>query len=333
MKKFSTLLESCATADVNPGNDVSLGVSNHYTPVQNIVTNVRNLFAIILPVVASVAEDGVSVKLNSVRFVNQEEINKVLYQPVWQAQSLYSYIVSQGLDLVKTVNLGLYWVVYFSPSDIKQAAPGVEPPKTTCKEQLEEEVEMFSLVTESSDDDEELKDLTKEKLNELIQSKDKVKAAKALELMVGQEMELPREYYFAGVKDKQGNESIALRWKYTVKRPKGMTAEVTRSLLNIYGLDKDGIWVSDFDEDSMFVLPEEVKKLIEHVLEFLGAEKTDDPCVWDLSGEKKDTKKDEETEKKEEDTKEDDKPAEKKEEGTSSEDVEDDKSRDENDLL
>ena len=285
----------------------------------------------ILPVVASVAEDGVSIKLNSVRFVNQEEINKVLYQPVWQAQSLYSYIVSQGLDLVKTVNLGLYWVVYFSPSDIQQAVPGLEPSKTTCKEQLEEEVEMFSLVTESSDDDEELKDLTKEKLNELIQSKDKVKAAKAIELMVGQEMELPREYYFAGVKDKQGNESIALRWKYTVKRPKGMSAEITRSLLNIYGLEKDGVWVSDFDKDSMFILPEEVKKLIEHILEFLGAEKTDDPCVWDLSGEKKDTNKEEETEK-EEDTKEEPKSGENKD-NASSEDVEDDKSRDENDLL
>ena len=190
---------------------------------------------------------------------------------------------------------------------------------------------MFSLVTESSDDDEELKDLTKEKLNELIQSKDKVKAAKAIELMVGQEMELPREYYFAGVKDKQGNESIALRWKYTVKRPKGMSAEITRSLLNIYGLEKDGVWVSDFDKDSMFILPEEVKKLIEHILEFLGAEKTDDPCVWDLSGEKKDTNKEEETEK-EEDTKEEPKSGENKD-NASSEDVEDDKSRDENDLL
>ena len=77
--------------------------------------------------------------------------------------------------------------------------------------------------------------------------------------------------------------------------------------------------------------PEEVKKLIEHILEFLGAEKTDDPCVWDLSGEKKDTNKEEETEK-EEDTKEEPKSGENKD-NASSEDVEDDKSRDENDLL
>lgn len=336
MKKFSSLMESCTTADVNQGNSLSLGVTNHYTPVQNIVTNLRNLFTIIIPVVASVAEDGVSVKLNSNRFVNKEEINKVLYQPVYQSQSIYSYITAQGLDLVKMVNLGLYWVVYFCPSDIKTAEPGVEPDAAAypCEGQVEEEAEMFNFTINESDDDEELKDLTKEKISELIDNKDKVKSAKQLELLVGQEMELPREYYFAGVKDKQGNESIALRWKYTVKRPKGLTAELTRSLLNIYGNTKDGIWVGDFDDDSLFSLPEEVKKLIENILEFLGAEKTNDPCVWSLDGDKKDDKSDKDEEKKDDepkdtDKKDDDKKDDKKDE----EDVEDDKSREDNDLL
>ena len=334
MKKFSEIFtEACVTSDVNQGNSLALGVSNHYTPVQNIVTNVRNLFSIIIPVVASVAEDGVSVKLNSSKFVNKEEINKILYQPVYQSQSLSSFIMSQGLNVVKMVNLGMYFVVYFSPSDIKQAAPGIEanPASFPCEGQIEEEAEMYNFLINESDDDEELKDLTKEKLNELIQSKDKVKAAKALELMVGQEMELPREYYFAGVKDKQGNESIALRWKYTVKRPKGMTAEVTRSLINIYGLDKDGIWVGDFDEDSMFKLPDEVKKLIESVIDFLGAEKTDDPCVWDLSGEKKDDgKEDEDTSNRNDGNKEKERAEGGKE---NDEDVENDKSREEGDDL
>lgn len=337
MKKFSEIFtESCATSDVNPGNALNLGVANHYTPVQNIVTNVRNLFSIIVPVVASIAEDGVSVKLNSSKFVNKEEINKILYQPVYQSQSLYSYIVSQGLDLVKMINLGMYFVVYFSPRDIKQAMPGAEanPAAFPCEGQIEEETEIFNFTINENEDDEELKDLTKEKLNELIQSKDKVKAAKALELMVGQEMELPREYYFAGVKDKQGNESIALRWKYTVNRPKKMTAEVTRSLINIYGLDKDGVWVGDFDEDSMFKLPDEVKKLIENILDFLGAEKTDNPCVWDLSGEKKDSD-DKEEETKDNPNRNDGNKEKDREEGgkENDEDVEDDKSRSESDDL
>lgn len=332
MKRFSKLNESCVTSDVNQGNALSLGVSNHYTPVQNIVTNIRNLFSMIIPVVASVAEDGVSVKLNSSKFVNKESILGIINQPVYQAQSLNSFISQQGLDLIKMINLGQYWVVYFSPRDIKQAMPGVEPTPALApvKEQVEEEVEMDTLISES-DDDEELKDLTKQKLAEIIAMKDKVKAAKQFELLVSSEIELPREYYFAGVKDKQGNESIALRWKYTLKRPKGMTSEVTRSLINIYGIDKDGIWVGDFDEDSMFKLPDEVKKLIENILDFLGAEKTDDPCVWSLEEKAEDSKKDEEEKKEEEPTTEE--PKEENPEKKDSEDVEDDSSRNENDLL
>ena len=333
MKRFSKLNESCVTSDVNQGNALSLGVTNHYTPVQNIVTNIRNLFSMIIPVVASVAEDGVSVKLNSSKFVNKESIDRLINQPVYQAQSLNTYISQQGLDLIKMINLGQYWIVYFSPRDIKQAMPGVEPTPAIApvKEQIEEEVEIETLVTES-DDDEELEDLTKEKLKEIIQMKDKVKAAKQFELLVSSEVELPREYYFAAVKDKQGNESIALRWKYTIKRPKGMSAEVTRSLINIYGLDKDGVWVGDYAEDSMFKLPDEVKKLIETVLDFIGAEKTDDESVWSLA-EKDDSKSNKEgdEEKKDEEPSKEETPTEEPEK-KDSEDVEDDKSRDENDL-
>ena len=109
-----------------------------------------------------------------------------------------------------------------------------------------EEVEMSSLIKES-DDDEELEDVQKKKVSEIINSKDKVKAAKQLELLITQQLELPREYYFAGVKSKDGDESIALRWKYTRRRPQGKTAENVRSILNIFNDSKEGIWVQDFD--------------------------------------------------------------------------------------
>ena len=336
MKKFSNLNEACVTSDVNPGNSLAIGVSNHYTPVQNIVTNIKNLFSMIIPIVASVAEDGVSVKLNSSKFVSKSEVSKLLNQPIYQSQSLKTFISQQGLDLIKMINVGQYWVVYFCPSDIKQAMPGLEanPSSMPVKEQFLEEVEMDSFLSES-EDDEELKDLTKQKLSEIIQMKDKVKAAKQFELLVSSEMELPREYYFAGVKDKQGNESIALRWKYTIKRPKKMTSEVTRSLINIYGIEKDGVWVADFDEDSFFKLPDEVKKLVENILDFIGASKTDDPCVWSLEEKEEEPKKEEE--KKEEEPKKEEKPAEKseeKKEDSNEEDTEDNKSRgEENDLL
>ena len=68
MKKFSTLVEHCLTSDVNPGNSVDLGVTNHLTPINNILTNVRNLYSDV-DIVAAVAEDGVSIKVHSSRFV------------------------------------------------------------------------------------------------------------------------------------------------------------------------------------------------------------------------------------------------------------------------
>lgn len=326
MKKFSkSINEGCVTADVNPGNAYSnTGVMNHLTPVGNIVTQIRNLFSPLTGVVASVAEDGFSVKLNSSKFVSKEEVNKILYDMTSMRNvSIDSLIRQSGLNVQKLIPIGQYFVVYYSPSDIKGAKPGVEPEPANlpCKEMLSidnDEVEMFAFITES-DDDEELKDITKEKINELIKAKDKVKAAKQLELLVTQEMELPREYYFAGVKSKDGDESIALRWKYTRKRPHNKSSESVRSILNIFDDSDEGVWVQDYVKDSMFQLPDEVKKLIESVLEFLGAEKTNDPAVWSLKDTDKKDKKDEEEKK---DDKEEDKKSNKEES-----DDEDDNSR------
>ena len=234
------------------------------------------------------AADGVSIKLNCSRFVSKDEINKTLYNyNIMRGTCLANYIQAQGLDKIKVVNVGQFFVVYFSPSDIVTAEPAAEPAPANlpCKEMLDLgvwETEMISLIKES-DDDEELQDITKAKIKEIVSGKDKVKGAKQLELLVAQEMELPREYYFAGVKDKAGNESIALRWKYTRRAAKKQTAEMSRSLINIYDDSKEGVFVADFDKDAMFQLPDEVKKLIENILEFLRAEKTNDPCVFSLT--------------------------------------------------
>ena len=311
--------ESCITSDVNPGNALSTtGVTNHYTPVQNILTNVKNLYACRMSIAASLAEDGFSIKLNSSKFVSEDEIRRMLYTPLDRTTiPLAQYIISQGLDSVKMIKVGDFYVVYFSPKDIKAAEPGLEAPQAEApvKEMLDYNIEEAEITTITEDeDDEELEDLTKKELSKLIDEKDKVKAAKQFMQIVSQQMELPREYYFAGVKDKDGKESIALRWRYTKRRPHKKTAEVTRSLINIYGNDKDGVWVGDFDEKAYFKLPDEVKKLIENILELLGAEKTDDECVYSLDANKKDDKKDH--------TKKDDE-----------EDVEDDKSRDEDDVF
>ena len=317
--------ESCVTSDVNPGNALSTtGVTNHYTPVQNILTNVKNLYACRMSIAASLAEDGFSIKLNSSKFVSEDEIRRMLYTPLDRTTiPLAQYIISQGLDSVKMIKVGDFYVVYFSPKDIKAAEPGLEAPQAEApvKEMLDYNIEEAEITTITEDeDDEELEDLTKKELSKLIDEKDKVKAAKQFMQIVSQQMELPREYYFAGVKDKDGKESIALRWRYTKRRPHKKTAEVTRSLINIYGNTKDGVWVGDFDEKTYFQLPDEVKKLIENILELLGAEKTDDECVYSLDAKKEDKKEDKKDDKKE-DKKDDE------------EDVEDDKSRDEDHVL
>lgn len=311
MKVFSQYInEKCDTADVNQGNSLlQTGVSNHLTPIGNIVTNVKNLFATRLSVVASIAEDGVSIKLNSSYFTDPKEINKVLYNyEIIRGTCLASYIMSQGLDMIKTVNLGQFYVVYFCPSDINTAMPGVEPNQSTlpCKEMLDYNLEEAEMIMLKEDAEEELADITKEKLAEIIKMTDKVKAAKQLELLIMQEVDMPREYYFAGVKDKVGNESIALRWKYTRSGGKGQTVEITRSLINIYDDGENGVWVADFADDSLVKLPEEVEKLINTILDFIGANETKTKGSFTIGGEKVDKDDDDDdkddNDKKEEDT-------------------------------
>ena len=149
-----------------------------------------------------------------------------------------------------------------------------------------------------------MKSETVSKVLELLDGPDKVKAAKHLELLVSKEIQLPREYYFSAIKFKSGEEAIALRWKYTKKMPFGKadgdgeyketTVENTRSLMHIFGKGEKAIWVQDFDEDSLVELPEEVKKLIQSILDLLEAGETDNPSVFSLTGERKERKDDDE---------------------------------------
>ncbi len=305
MKTFTTLNEQCVTSDVNPGNLGSLGVTNHLTPVQNILTNVRNFFATQLGVVASIGEDGVSIKLNSSKFVNKEEIEKVLNNPIQRNMSIKQYIQSQGLDLIKMIALGQYWVIYFSPSDVKIAAPGMEavPATAPVKEQLEMNIDEAEFTTYQmlfEDEDEEVKNPNKDELAEIFSMTDKVKAAKKLEALVSKEIELPREYYFAAVKTVKGKEVIALRWKYTKRTGKKETSELTKSLMHIY--DDGEIFCGDLDKNSMFKLPTETNTLINNVLDMFDAEKTNDSAIFKIKDfEKKDSSKEDNKEDKGED--------------------------------
>ena len=307
MKSFSKIYESM-TGVSKPGNDLTkTGVSNHYTPIENILTNINNLFCARLSIAAMKGEDNVSIKLSSSRFTSEQAIDELLmvslYNDAFSKASLYNYIVSQDLTKMTKVNLGGgYWIVYFSPTDIK----GAKVPTSQTVAMPTEAVESFnyefeySTIIKEDDGEEEMKSETLEKVLELLDGPDKVKAAKQLELLVSNEISLPREYYFSAVKFKSGEEAIALRWKYTKKMPFGkaekdgeykeVTVENTRSLMHIFGKGEKAIWVQDFDEDSLVELPEEVKKLIESILDMLEAGKTDNPSVFSLTGERKERK-------------------------------------------
>ena len=338
------LNESASTVDKNPGN--CLGLMNHYTPVENIVTNVKNLFCAMLGIVATVGEDGVSIKLHSSQFVSEKMVYDRLYNILYNSQSLYSYISQQGLNVVKLVKVGQYYVVYFCPSDLATATAADDAAMgqlskscsdcAPCTEMMQlgiEESEL-STITEGNDDDEdELEKLRAKQVNELIVIKDKVKAAKQFGALIMAQMSLPSEFYFCGVKSKDGDESIALRWRYTKRRPHNRSTEITRTLINIFGVGDEAIWIQDYDKNSYFELPDEVKKLIENILEFLGAEKTSDPCIYKIPEDEEKKKKDEEDKKAKEE--EDDKTEDDKSRGDDSDDLlgDDDKKDDDKDPL
>ena len=358
MKKFSKFF----IKEENIGNAGVLGVTNHYTPVENIVTFLNNVFCVRLSIVAMKGEDGLSVKLTSSKFTSEKAVDELLYWNLndqaanYNESNMYSYITSCGLTKVNKINIGGYWIVYFSPADIAGASQVQTISQDCCPcpveacESLNNEFEMDSIIKED-DDEEEMKSQTVEKVLALLDGPDKVKAAKQLELLVSNEIQLPREFYFSAIKFKSGEEAIALRWKYTKKMPFGKaegeddyketTVENTRSIMHIFGKGKKAIWVQDFDKESLIKLPDDVKKLIESILDLLEASKTDDPAIYGLTGERKEREdKDEDKDKDKDKDKEKDKDSEEKDDEKKSEDKdkdeddsEDDDSRGESDNL
>lgn len=336
MKRLSRIIKEGA----QPGNQITkTGVTNHYTPIQNILTNVKNLFCLLLGVVAEVGEDNVSIKLSSSQFVSKQKTEEILWRAMYNdvftygTSSLYGYITSQGLPTVTFINLGGYYVVYFSPNDIKTAEDpnkmALNAMPEAANESMLDEFEIGTFIKED-DSEEEMKSETVSKVLELLDGPDKVKAAKQLELLVSKEIQLPREYYFSAIKFKSGEEAIALRWKYTKKMPFGKadgdgeyketTVENTRSLMHIFGKGEKAIWVQDFDEDSLVELPEEVKKLIQSILDLLEAGETDNPSVFSLTGERKERKDDDENKDDDDDNNKDDDKGSKSDDDDDSED-------------
>ena len=229
MKRLSELyLESF---DSNPGNTLNcLGVSNHYTPINNILIAIRNLICYRLGIIAEPGEDEVSIKLHSSRFTDDESIKAMLYDKIDRFTSLDSYIKSQGLTKRTIVDLGAYKVVYYSPEDIKQAenpevmaqVPDVDmEPTTECLENIK-------TILEEQDSD-------KVDWIDILSNEDKNVAAALFYDKIKNKIDLPENYYYVkATKDANGNTCVAIRKKYEFRKPFDENIEKVKSIINIY---------------------------------------------------------------------------------------------------
>lgn len=299
MKTLSMMTESSQAVkdliakqkSINP-----IGLSNHYTPVENIITNVKNIYGTRLSfTVEKFGNYGII--LRSHLFVNQEDVNAIIYADLFQpgTSSVFNYIYNQGLTKMQILKEGDYFVVTFEPTDI--AKPALVPQKgkdelTNTFEETRKEYEVESQYLLEEDQyggvkmqniigDQEIDILQKNDLRNLLGGDDKVKAAKAFAAAVSQNMKLPENYYIKAVRDEDGNESVALRYRYEKRRPFGKTQTITKTLMNIYGLGDDGIWVDGYDDKAS--VPEEMRGIIDGILNFVGVRRTGDNCTFTIA--------------------------------------------------
>ena len=273
MKKLSELyLESF---DSNPGNSLDcLGVSNHYTPINNILIAIRNLICCRLGIIAEPGEDEVSIKLHSSKFTDEESINAILYDKIDRFTSLDSYIRMQGLTKRTIVDLGSYKVVYYSPEDIKQAenpemmaqVPDLDiEPTSECLETIK------TILEEQQDND-------KADWIDILGNEDKNVAAALFYDKIKNKIDLPENYYVKATKDVNDNKCVAIRKKYEFRKPFGEKIEKVKSIINIYS--PDNIWVSGYQD--CITLSDTDSKIIEKVLNLINAQKNDDNCKFTL---------------------------------------------------
>ena len=283
----------------NPGNGIAQGLMNHYTPIDNIIINVRNIFGALLGLVVSKGEDGVSLKIQSSNFTNPETTKDILYNSTFDGRTfLANYIIQQGLPDIKIICIGNYCVAYFCPNDLATSSTGY------CKEMKESnmvECEMFGINEDISGyNEEELEDKTQEEIANIINNTDKIKAAKEFEEKLKSVLELPENMYIKATKDNDGHESIALRYKSDKRRPFGGKVENIVSLMNIYSTGENAVWVDAYLNKDLF--SNDILNVIETILNFIGAQQSSDECVWNIGVENKeneDDNKDSDEEKKE----------------------------------
>lgn len=283
----------------------TIGVTNHLTPVNNIITNINNLFAAELSVVAYPGADNVSVVCTSSFFYDKDTTYKQIYLPIWNDKtSLADYVSQQGLNNIKVIPTGNGQECYviFCPSDMPQlgynGCNGTNYNDACCSKEpacesrdVYGDVEYTQFTFEDGPEDpnmnglknygfgdQEIESIQKKDIREILGSKDKVKAAKAFAEILSRNMKLPENYYIKAVRDEDGNESVALRYRYEKRKPFGKTVTLTKTIVNIYNNEENGIWVDDAEN-----LPEEMKGVVDDMLNFVGVRRTGDANTFSIS--------------------------------------------------
>ena len=270
---------------VTSGIGMTQGVMNHYTPIDNIIINTRNIFGALLGLVVSKGEDGISLKIQSSSFTNPEVTRNILYNSTFDGHTyLYTYIINQGLRGLKILDLGSTCIVYFFPNDLAED-PCSNDACCGCREMKESRIIECELATieESSvneDQEVELEDRTKEELAEIINNNNKVKGATDFANKMANVITLPENMYIKATKDIDGHESISLRYKTVKRRPFGGKMDSVTSLMNIYCTGANAVWVDAFLNKGLY--DDDVINVINSVLQFIGAEETSDEAVWNI---------------------------------------------------
>lgn len=284
-------ITECMSLGRNPGNGVALGVTNHYTPIDNIVMNVRNLFGTFLGFVATKGDDGVSLTLASSSFTNPQKTQELVYSYYVNfgggCTYLVDYIRNQGLQGFKVIDLGNSCIVCFFPTDIKNAGKDAvmnAVPVKAIQDANMHECEMIGGLCDrrliNEDSEVELEDRTHEELAEIINNTNKVKAAADFAARLEHAVKLPENMYIKATKDAEGHESISLRYKTVKRRPFGGKMDSVTSLMNIYCTGANAIWVDAYLNKSMY--DDTIIDTIEAILQYLGAEATSDEAIWNL---------------------------------------------------
>ena len=270
---------------VTSGIGMTQGVMNHYTPIDNIIINTRNIFGALLGLVVSKGEDGISLKIQSSSFTNPEVTRNILYNSTFDGHTyLYTYIINQGLRGLKILDLGSTCIAYFFPNDLAED-PCSNETCCGCREMKESRIIECELATieESSVNEEqevELEDRTKEELAEIINNNNKVKGAADFVNKMANVITLPENMYIKATKDIDGHESISLRYKTVKRRPFGGKMDSVTSLMNIYCTGANAVWVDAFLNKGLY--DDDVINVINSILQFIGAEKTSDEAVWNI---------------------------------------------------